>query len=101
MDQDNVQVIDATPKDQRKEEEKEKQPIVVIGTEAQSDDMAQEETRVNVALLVHDETRRDPKVEGNLQVPEEDIVLGSLIATYSEKSESHKRKSQNLQCLEM
>ena len=87
MDQDDVHIIGATPEDQRKKDENDKQPIAVGGTEAQSDDMAQEETRVNVALLVHDETRGDPKVEVNLQVLEEDTTLGSLIATYSKKLE--------------
>ena len=53
--------------------------------EPQRDDMAQEEIRVNVALLVHDETSRDPVFEVNLQVLEEDTRLGSLITTYSKK----------------
>ena len=43
--------------------------------------------RVNVALLVHDETSEDPRVEVNLQVPKEDTTLGNLITTYSEMSE--------------
>lgn len=86
MDQDEVKIIDTPIGDQRKEEHKDKQPIVVAGWEAQSDDMVEEEARINVVLLVHDEASGDPRVEVNLPIPEHDIALAGLIATYSMES---------------
>ena len=53
--EDEVQVIDTPEQDQRKEEDKRKQPILVVGSEAQDASMIEEETRIKIVLLVHDE----------------------------------------------
>ena len=60
MDQDEIQIIDTPIGDQRKKENKDKKPIAVASLEAQNDDMVEEETRINVVLLVHDKASGDP-----------------------------------------
>lgn len=59
MDQDEVQIIEAPSTDQKKEEDKDKKPIAVVGKKAQNDDMAQEEERINVVFLVLDGNREN------------------------------------------
>ena len=68
--EDEVQFIDIPAQDQSKEEDKSKQPISVIGSEAQDDDMTKEKTRIKVVLSVHDKNSENPRVEIGLQVPE-------------------------------
>lgn len=64
-----VQVIDTITHDQREEKDKGKQPILVVGPEAQDVDMTKEETRIKVLFSVHDENSENPRVEIDLQLP--------------------------------
>lgn len=59
VEEDEVQVIDTITKYQREEKDKGKQQILVVGPEAQDANMIEEETRIKVLLLVHDENSKN------------------------------------------
>ena len=53
--EDELEVIDTLAQDQREEEDKSKQPILVASLEAQDASIIEEEARIKVVLSIHDE----------------------------------------------
>ncbi len=86
VQEDNVQIIDTIALDQRDEEDKGQQSVSITGSEAQDVDMTEEQSRVKVVLSVQDENSENPRVEIDLQVPEQISPLASLAALYTEDS---------------
>ena len=48
--------------------------------------MIEEQQREKVVLLVQDENSENPQVEIDLQAPQQDSSLASIVATYTEDS---------------
>ena len=71
----------------RGKKKKSKQPILVVGSEAQNANMIEEETRIKVVLSVHDENIEKPWVEIGLQVSKWDSSLANLVDSNVEDSE--------------
>ena len=46
MEQDDIKIIDTSSRDQREEKDINEKPIVVVGTEAQANDMIEEEVKI-------------------------------------------------------
>ena len=49
--------------------------------------MTEEQSEVKVMLFVHDEDSENPRVKIDLETPQGDSTLASLIASYSENME--------------
>ena len=56
--------------------------------------MIEEQSKVTVSLFVHDEDSENPRVRIDLETPQGDSALASLIDSYSENMEQVNDKSE-------
>ena len=98
LQEDEVQVIGTIAQDQREEEDKRKQPILVPSSKVQDANMIEEETRIKVFLSFHDENGENPRVEIDLQVQKQVSSLASLVATKAEDSKQQQSIKISVTC---
>ena len=70
------------------------QSVPDVEIEARDVDMTEEQSEVPVRLSVHDEDSENPRVRIDVETPQGDSALASLIPSYSENMEQVNDKSE-------
>ena len=91
---DEVHIVDTSAPVLREKESGINQSVPDVETEARDVDMTEEQSEVTVRLSVHDEDSENPRVRIDLETPQGDFALASLIASYSENMEQVNDKSE-------
>ena len=80
---DEVQIFDTKSLDPKDEEDEGHQLVPTRGIETQDMDVTEEQSKVKVMLSVQDGDSENPRVKIDLEAPQDDSSLASIVATYS------------------